>query len=66
MMGDNLYAPYGAGDWLEIQKMYQQMAVAAQAKIPKGLTSDRFEDVDDADLMLELIARGYAVWKPAP
>lgn len=29
-----------------------------------GLTGKQFESFSDADLMLELMARGYAVWRP--
>lgn len=34
------------------------------AKMRAGQTGKQFEGFSDADLMLELMARGYAVWRP--
>ena len=45
----------------EITRLQDELRKARQ-----GLTQSQFDNVHDADLVLELIARGYVVHKPLP
>jgi hypothetical protein len=46
-----------------LQRQIEAQA-AELARLQRGLTQDKFNSVHDADLILELIARGYVVHKP--
>ncbi len=35
-------------------------------RLALGATGKKFDKTPSADLILELMARGYAVWKPSP
>lgn len=54
-----------SSDWRDsmIQQMQNELN-ALRASQPKGLTDSSFNNKEDSALILELIARGYAVYKP--
>jgi hypothetical protein len=49
---------------LQKQLMDAYKRIAELEKGTRGLTDGKFNDTSSADLILELIARGFAVYKP--